>query len=530
MAIDFEPYRQQLEQLGLNAAEVHRHGAKLLQAVTQDNKPCFKIFDTCRLDNGGVITSQALTNAAASREMRPVAKGFVAFVPAAGAASRYSQPLTQVITALEASDNQAFTAGLAALAAAGAKRWPLPERVLELLDHPEAAADLTEQERIRLLVDLQFPKALFPAVREGASFLELKHREHLRLAGLDGQVFIAPAGMKAVFAKLMQELMVGGHDDRVLTTSFLEQGPNLSTIRFQMDGKPYTDAEGQVTPVPAGHGTLAQLFPEVRRTFPAAHSLFIRNIDNVMGTSAPVLAATASFLTTHRMILDAVVQVRAALDRGDLASAAEVAAPLVAIVAGLPDAPFAKDNGSAGDANSSDPASRLRAVQSRLFHTILPRGTDAAASLAQLRQAYARPVNTLGQVPNTGKDVGGTPCFVHTQDGIRKVCIEVPHVSPEDLQSFLANPAKATHFNPVFACAEITSDADWYNRTTEFWLLSAKTYRGEKVMYYETVLYELLGNSSLANCAFVEIPRIVFNPHKALQDAAERTLADWISG
>ena len=42
-------------------------------------------------------------------------------------------------------------------------------------------------------------------------------------------------------------------------------------------------------------------------------------------------------------------------------------------------------------------------------------------------------------------------------------------------------------------------------------------------------LSELLGNSELANCLFLAVPRMVFHPHKALKDAAGRTAASWLA-
>ena len=58
--------------------------------------------------------------------------------------------------------------------------------------------------------------------------------------------------------------------------------------------------------------------------------------------------------------------------------------------------------------------------------------------------------------------------------------------------------------------------------------MAEKTYRGQAVVYYETVLYELIGHSDFANTVFVEVPRQVFHPHKTLRDALDRTLASWL--
>ena len=105
----------------------------------------------------------------------------------------------------------------------------------------------------------------------------------------------------------------------------------------------------------------------------------------------------------------------------------------------------------------------------------------------------------------------------------------MPHVSGADRKHFLENPLIATHFNPGFCAVEIPQDADYYSKQNrDFWLMAEKVYRGEQVVYYETVLYELLGNSSFANTVFVEVPRLVFNPHKALRDAMNQSLTSWL--
>jgi hypothetical protein len=221
--------------------------------------------------------------------------------------------------------------------------------------------------------------------------------------------------------------------------------------------------------------------------------------------------------------------VRAALREGILERAQQAAAPLLALAESVPARqPEAVERFLAALA---DPAERaLFSAQVKLFHTQVPSEPPAspAARRELLLRLYDRPLNLLGQVPNSGKDIGGTPAFIATRDGIEKVCIEVPHVSAADKQAYLADPARATHFNPVFVAAEITKDADYYaERNQEFWLLAEKTYRGQPVCYHETVLYELLSHGGIANALFVEVPRLVFHPHKSLQDAVNRSIRDW---
>ena len=521
-------FRRELAALGCDASEVFQHQARIRLAADRQEKPEFKIIDTCRVDNGGLLDQGAADRFAAAlgssaTKRSAVGKGVAAFIPAAGAASRYSQPLADLIESLEAlgaseagraADPTRLAKGLEALAAAGAANWPLPPRVMELLANPQRAFDLSPKARQELLNDLQLPKAQMPCVKEGLTFLAMKRHEHAAIAGLEGEAYVAPLGSGQSFKANLDQLAT-------TAAKVFEQDAALSTIRFLADGTPYRGPDGNLSLVPAGHGALAKLFPEVKAAFPNARTLFIRNIDNVMGLNVAAQTATACFLGFHRDMLAAVDQIRANLAASDLGAAARAALPFLALLQTK-----ARPDVATFLANVSNPdAKTLWRVQLEVFHTRIPAGPG---TIAELKTLFARPLNLLGQVPNTGGDVGGTPCFVETALGQTKIVIEVPHASSADKQDFLANPARATHFNPVFAAVEATADARHYQAMNDdFWLLAEKTFRGAPVRYHETVLYELIGNSVLANAVFVEVPRLVFNPHKSLKDAVNRTLADW---
>jgi hypothetical protein len=144
-------------------------------------------------------------------------------------------------------------------------------------------------------------------------------------------------------------------------------------------------------------------------------------------------------------------------------------------------------------------------------------------------------------------DVGGGPVFVETPDGKKvKICLEMPHANPEDSIDFFGPRGKATHFNPVLVFFELRTHKRAFQESgTEegeamknvasasqgrlvdfgqlfddrFWLLSKKEFQGTPVCYHETVLYELLGNSATTNLLFVEVPRTLFVPHKAIFDS-----------
>jgi hypothetical protein len=529
---------ERLQAMGLSPERIARHAERLARVEADPGaRPVFAVADTCRLDNGAVLPADAASRIDPERTDRGSAAGsYVAFVPAAGAASRYSRPLQGVIEALEAGNTAAVPAKLAELNAEGARAWPMPPRLSALLADPAAGGRLDAAARRELLADLELPKALLPCVAEGDSFLAMKVREHEQIPEVVGEVYVAPQGSADAFARALAAAESAPSGKRpVPKPVVMEQGASLSTVRFRPNGELWLDPQGQPSPVPAGHGELARLFPDVLARFPKMDGLFIRNIDNVMGTWPNAVAATQAFLEFHAKVLAAVRGVRAGLAQNDVAGAAKHVKALLMLVP-TP----TKYSTPMEERTASRPATEqpLWQLQARLFHTPLL----GEPTLDLLRSLYARPVNLLGQVPNTGKDVGGTPCFVRARgaaapsaDGgaapLVKVCLEVPHVSESDKRDYFANPARATHFNPVFAAVEATHDPDQYAREAgDFWLLAEKTHRGQPVRYYETVLYELIGNSTLANCAFIEVPRFLFNPHKALADAMGRSRAAWLGG
>lgn len=509
--------KSSIEANGLNFESI-LHQQKLIKAaLSRGTAPRFKILDTCRFDNGGLLRLSKIVSEADAHPGR----GFAAFVPAAGAASRYYAPLTPLIKALEHNDLAELNRSIQDLVKSGARTWPLPPRTKVLLESSTPIKSLSESDSHALLHELSRPKALMPCVLEGHSFLQIKLLEHQQLVGLEAQVFVTPPGLKHEFEHVCEQALKQ-LDTPPPAISYLEQGPELSTIRFRRDGDPLRESDGGISIVPAGHGALASLFSQVRQTVPTADAVFIRNIDNINGTGQVAADITARFLTAQRKIFTGFQLIREALKRDDLASAAAIASHLQQSLS-------PKESGT----NVVNPHLEQLITQEErqlwdLLLATLHTPPPAKLTRTMLEQLYSRPVNLLGQVPNTSKDIGGTPCFVASPRGSVKVCLEVPHASEDDKRNFLANPHRATHFNPVFVAAEIPSEARYYaHANDDFWLLSEKIYRGEPVVYYETVLYELLGNSFLANVIFVEVPRDVFHPHKVLADAAGRSVKDW---
>jgi hypothetical protein len=487
---------------GFDVEQLCEHGRNVRSVLQGQDQRFFKVLDTARLDNGGVIAGLECCRHSSFKDI-------ISFVPAAGASSRWIAPLESLIFALQSKDFSSILREINVLIAdESIRNCPLPTSLKGLIDSVKKDGKIPDQiSTDSILADIDAPKALFPSVLEGHSFLEMKTREVSSIDGVGGQVFVCPNGHTELFRRKLEE--IEGVDCRT-GISFFEQGAALSTIRWKDDGSICVNQSGEIASVSAGHGSLLRLLPKVKDLYPNVKSVWIRNIDNVVGTSQKVVDATKNFLFTHQTILDVVVEMRQRLSDGDIEGASDISGDLI-LKLGM----------HGRDKRSIDP---IQYLVERIFHAPLKVG----ASPDDILKILNRKVVTMGQVSNTNQDVGGTPAFCEVYGVKQKLCLEVPHASFKDRKDFLENPQLATHFNPVFVAAEIPSKDDlsiWNDHP--FWLVAKKTYRGQDVWYQESILYEMLGSSAFCNVTFVEVPRSLFNPHKSLTDASGRRLSNW---
>lgn len=491
--------RQQLTDSGLDPDIIEQHQRNIKRHLLQHSERFFSILDTCRLNNGGLWPlppERHLQQFGGCANETDV----IAFVPAAGASTRYLAPLFEVMKSLSNKSRVEFIRSVGGLAASGLSRCPLPASLKSLMSEVHEISDVIFDARaVDVLADLELPKALYPAVDTGETFLEIKRLEHKSIKCLGGEVFVCPPGRRDKFLQV-SELVKSS-----LPVRCYEQGPALSTVRFDSQGDFIVDEDNKLSLVPGGHGTLIRLFRDVARDFPQARSIFIRNIDNVAGTSRIVSDATDRFLSAFKMTFFDIQEIRRCLKNDNL-DLAHRHAENICKIWGL---------------DHSDQGSVVNLVLEKMFGTRVENN-----NLAEL---YERPFVLMGQVPNTGHDVGGS-CVIADVDGVRQnLCLELPHASPEDRTKFLNDPQLATHFNPVFVAAEIPSE-DSYARLKHnpFWLVTKKSWKNHDVYYQESILYELLGSSQFVNVLFVDVPRSIFNPHKALVDAQSKSITDWI--
>lgn len=493
-----------LHALGLDPAVISSHQRHVKRFISKAVELVFPVIDTCQKSNGGILP--CLPGA------EPQLNSVVSFVPAAGASSRWLAPLAPLMEALRHRGRTGVEEALTLLVESGVADCPLPKSLGSLVRFWREKGHLPKDWRADdLLVDIDAPKAFYPAVIDGTTFLELKRAEDDAMKGLAGEVFVCPPGRVDDFKKRLKAC----GSTSSLPSTFFEQGMNLATVRFNSKGDVCLTPDMTVSSVPSGHGALLRLFPDVRHVFPDADSVWIRNIDNVVGTSPEVVAASRDFLGTHRVILNAVKEIRVALSHDNFEQAQRHASMLLTL---WPLVRAPRDE-------AIDESNPLVKILARLFHAPL----HGVASNEQIKALFARPVVTMGQVPNTARDIGGTCVFATVNGDWQKLCLEVPHASDADRQTFLADPQKATHFNPVFVAAEIPSDKaleGWHDHP--FWLIAKKMWLGQEVWYQESILYEMLGSSKYTNVTFVEIPRILFNPHKGLPDARGRQMSHWL--
>jgi Domain of unknown function (DUF4301) len=489
---------KQLKACGLDTTVVAGHRENVLSHLLAGTPRFFPISDTCRIDNGGICVLPT------KKVLPQERKSIVGFVPAAGASSRYLAPLISLMEAVTSRNADACRKEIELLRSKGFLDCPLPSSLKNLVEFLGPSAKIIPEElAMRVVSELEAPKALYPVILDGTTFLKMKYVEHQAVDRLSGEVYICPP----LYAdRFLTHLSPAETKKSNLKIQVYEQDVSLATTRFDANGAVALDQQGQVSTVPAGHGALLELMPRITQDFEGARGIFIRNIDNVSGKLSAPNEASQLFLDAFSWTLGQMDELRLSIIKNDLEGRAIIANRILGFW-GLPPAP-------------SNQA--VATLMTSLFHA------TPESIQRDLKALVHRPLVLMGQVPNTGHDVGGTCVFTTVDGQPQKLCLEVPHASSSDKTNFLENPSKATHFNPVFVAAEIPT-AEGLNRWKghPFWLIAKKHWRGAEAYYQESILYEILGSSHYVNLIFVEVPRLVFNPHKTLKDASLKGKGDW---
>jgi|GEM_PF-664728 len=441
--------------------------------------------------------------------------------------------------------------------------------------------ELTEKERLALrcfaaahvLIEKfsGHPKALVPTTAEGDSFLFLKLVEQISLLPSAVSVYVAPFQQTGQFKdeiehgreKLIRQAQnvfdLSGTSfapnwlrptthRTASDTTVLEQGLELCTLRFNENGTPVINEENTYSSVAAGHGELLNLFPDIAAQWPNIECLHVRNIDNVIGTQAERQQELSGVAETFRLLRDTLEFLRAEVedflphcrssnnnDRLKNHDAVVAIQFLTQLIPSTAQGQLMPSSLIQEAHNLGLTVENIQQVLGNLFHwQPLPDNLSTFAKWDWLQQQLARPLSVFGVVRKEIGDVGGGPVFAQLPDGTHvKICLEMPHASKEDAQEYFGNKGRATHFNPVLVFFELRTHQRSHTQNPRsgrivqpgqlfdehFWLLARKEFRGRKVCYHETVLYELIGNSARTNVLFVEVPRTLFKPHKTLLDS-----------
>lgn len=416
------------------------------------------------------------------------------------------------------------------------------------------------------------PKALVPTTIEGDSFLMLKIAEQIKLLPCLGNVLVVPSNLKKEFEQEIQKVTIKIQENSIDIFSLkdspfapdwliqnktsekgswvvLEQGRELSTIRFNVNGSPYTDDEGNYVPVSAGHGELIHLFETIADTFPNAECLHIRNIDNVIGTANDRNEELNVPAEAFRILRDCIEILRAKIEdhlfheekRSQITNRLldEEAFKVLNYLSQFINQDLAQDGLNLCLQDESKfigiPYQSIHKIVGNLFHwQPLPSHLSDFAAWETTLSWLEHPLSIFGVVRKEVADVGGGPIFAELSDGTKiKLCIEMPHVDPAETSEYFGPRGKATHFNPVLAFFELRTNKRAFEKEQSlgkkvnysklfddrFWLLTQREYKGTPVCYHETVLHELIGNSATTNLVFIEVPRTLFRPHKSFFDS-----------
>ena len=427
-------------------------------------KDRFSINEICNVENSDVYTFSKLERSLKKFKGALSGASYAAFIPAAGASSRYFKDLNSKDSAKQS--------------------LALHQSIRDALAKGQASSS----------PEFHLPKALQLANESGESFLDLKQREHKEWKRIAEEIYVVAPSFKDSFSKKLKK---SGPEIYLYV-----QDEKLSTLRVKKSGEIYLE-DGEPSLVPAGHGSLKDLFPRIRKET-SRDRFLIRNVDNVANLNKQTANEVDDFLSIHSFLLDQVKSIRKFIKDFEIEKARKLSADLLDFfcIKTVPDL---------GDLKTL--LNKLFAVNKKLLEF---------SEEASLLPFFERPVQLFGVVKNTGNDVGGNPCWVSNKelsDALtqnERVSLEAPHMSEEDKKKFSVTKG-SSYFNPVFVASEFQRKP-FMPENHPYWIVAEKSYKGEKVYYYESILYEMLSSSRYNNCVFFEISKDLFNPHKSVFD------------
>jgi hypothetical protein len=469
--------------------ELYRHGSNYLNL----NRPC--------AINDGILSIQKAERDELIKLYEREAGNFrlLKFVPASGAASRM---FTEWFSALEKYGfgspviNQSFFRNF--------KKYPF----YSLIKKNKRASEFVEQKNIKSLLDyilsadgLNFgwlPKALIPfhlySSGEARTALEEHLFEAAQYVRSAGEVchlhFTISEEHKKIVTKKIKDVKSKYENlCRIkYKISLSVQSPSTNMLAVDENNLPLRDAEGNIIFRPGGHGSLLTNLQNLDADF-----IFIKNIDNIVPEKL-----LRKILPYKKMLGGLALRIQQEI--------------------------FAILRQMENDEIDSKQIDEIRNYCSRRLHIVFPRSKSRQSLKIQKQIIFSslnRPLRVCAIVRNEGEP-GGAPFWVDERDGIQTLqIVENGHVdksSPKQMAVWSA----AQYFNPVdLVCCTKNYQGGKFNLDSyvnpEAYLITMKNEKGRSLKALES---PGLWNGGMAywNTVFVELPIIVFNPVKTVND------------
>ena len=208
---------QQIQSLGLDISDVEKHRKRLNEALSQNKLPTISIKETCTIENQGILKPDSMANTTTEHHIN-----YAAFIPAAGAASRYFKPFSELIKILKTRqvDSLESTIGNFKNSNPEYQSWCLPSLFETFIKaEPTKQKSIFENQADELVLELTQAKAFLPCTTDGISFLEMKLIEHEKFDEITGQAFVVPPGQSSTFIDKVSRM-----NQTSKPISFFEQG------------------------------------------------------------------------------------------------------------------------------------------------------------------------------------------------------------------------------------------------------------------------------------------------------------------
>ena len=485
---------KQIERLGLNLNTVekqltmYRHGHNYLKL----NRPC--------TINDGILSINKSAMDELIKLYKKEAEKFklMKFVPASGAASRM---FVEWFSALETGGfgspaiNKSFLLNL--------KKYPF----YHLIKQNKSASKFIEQRNIKSLLDyilsatgLNFdwlPKALIPFHHYHAGETRTALEEHL----FEAAQYVCSAGdvcylhftisqehKKNVTEKIKAVKLKYEHRCRVkYKISYSIQSPATNMLAVDENNLPLRDAAGNLIFRPGGHGSLLKNLQQLD-----ADLIFIKNIDNI----APE-KLLKKILPYKKMLGGLALQIQQEI--------------------------FAVLHQLENDEIDSRQIEAVKKYCSRI-NMVFPRNMSRQSLKIQKQIIFSslnRPLRVCAMVRNEGEP-GGAPFWVEERDGSQTLqIVEGGHVDKNNHKQMKVWSV-AQYFNPVdMVCCTRNYRGEKFNLGSyvnpDAFLIMRKNEKGRSLKALES---PGLWNGGMAywNTVFVELPIIIFNPVKTVND------------